>query len=225
MRPVQDVFAATGAVLALTAILLPISRFARNSAGGWRVTAEFGLVGTMGFAAASLNGLIPLAWNLEVALRLGLLWTIVKLALVVAAVTLMIARRNATLRIGFTCLLVLSPFTAITFARAAQHYFGRSVPRPPCCSASPVGPSRAALRVVWIIFDEWDFRSGFSARPAGLNLANIDPLAAESLNAQHAVAPAGYTYLSVPSLLIGRTLSRMDPLSRNRREGEIRWFR
>jgi hypothetical protein len=83
-----------------------------------------------------------------------------------------------------------------------------------CASAvvlPPPGPVPAGRpRVVWIIFDETDYRIAFEQRPPGVSLPAFDRLRTESLFATDAYAPADGTIYSMPSLIIGRRLSFVD---------------
>jgi hypothetical protein len=75
----------------------------------------------------------------------------------------------------------------------------------------PPGPVPAGRpRVVWIIFDETDYRIAFEQRPPGVSLPAFDQLRAESLFATDAYAPADGTICSMPSLILGRRLSLVD---------------
>jgi hypothetical protein len=57
--------------------------------------------------------------------------------------------------------------------------------------------------VVWIIFDELDYRRIFTDREPGLDLPHFDWLARRSVNAINANSPANATLYSVPALLTG----------------------
>ncbi len=75
----------------------------------------------------------------------------------------------------------------------------------------PAGPVPAGRpRVVWIIFDETDYRIAFEQRPGGVQLPAFDRLQAESLFATDAYSPADATLLSMPSLIIGRRVVSAD---------------
>jgi hypothetical protein len=65
-------------------------------------------------------------------------------------------------------------------------------------------------RIVWIIFDELDFRLSFQDRAATVSMSAFDRLRAGSLFAENAVSPAPDTIPSVPSLLTGKNLSTVD---------------
>jgi arylsulfatase A-like enzyme len=74
------------------------------------------------------------------------------------------------------------------------------------------GPrKRAATRVLWIIFDEMDQHVSFAARPAGVNLPELDRLRSESVYATSAFPPAPLTYMSMPALITGRLVARVTP--------------
>jgi hypothetical protein len=70
---------------------------------------------------------------------------------------------------------------------------------------APVLPPRApgAPRVVWIVFDELDQHAAFDARPAGLELRELDRMRRESLFARNAYPPAEETRRSLTSMLLG----------------------
>lgn len=72
----------------------------------------------------------------------------------------------------------------------------------PLAGRQPVTLSRS--RVVWIIFDELDYRLLFPDRPSSVTMPEFDRLRAEALNATDALSPARDTSVSVPSLLTGK---------------------
>jgi hypothetical protein len=72
----------------------------------------------------------------------------------------------------------------------------------PLAAMQPVASPRP--RVVWIIFDELDYRLLFPDRPSSVLMPEFDKLREQSLNATDAMSPARDTSVSVPSLLTGR---------------------
>ena len=72
-------------------------------------------------------------------------------------------------------------------------------------SGLPVA-ARASQRVVWIIFDEMDYRLAFES-PARHRLPEFEQLASHSLSAVSAYPPGGRTMISVPALLSGRMVT------------------
>lgn len=127
-------------------------------------------------------------------------------ALLIAAAAL-VARRRFLLFVSAT-LVTISPLLLIETAlsisktwtdRTAQYANGPLAPR------TPPGASRP--RIVWIIFDELDYRLAFVDRPSNVPMESFDRLRKESLFAEGAVSPAADTILSVPSLLTGKSIA------------------
>ncbi len=80
-----------------------------------------------------------------------------------------------------------------------------AVALPAAALAEPHGKTPTS-RVVWIIFDETDYRALFEQRPKDLSLANFDRMRARGLDATRAVPPAGTTLRSIPALISGRSV-------------------
>lgn len=80
-----------------------------------------------------------------------------------------------------------------------------AVPPPPLLPVRQGGP-----RVLWIIFDETDYRLAFEQRPAGVVLPEFDRLRNEALCADQAYPPGDSTIISLPALLTGRRLSAVE---------------
>ncbi len=80
------------------------------------------------------------------------------------------------------------------------------------CPAPASFPAAVAVRegqprVLWIIFDETDYRLAFEQRPANVQLPEFDRLRQESLFATGALPPENGTIMSMPALILGRALS------------------
>jgi len=73
-----------------------------------------------------------------------------------------------------------------------------------------------AIPVIWIIFDELDYRIAFGHRPKTLLLPELDKLEQTSLSASKAYSPGGGTMISIPELLTGKVLKSSTPLSANK---------
>lgn len=73
-----------------------------------------------------------------------------------------------------------------------------------------------ANRVVWILFDELDFRLAFPERPKSLQLPNFDRFASSSFRFTNAIPPSIQTLLSVPSLIDGVVYTAAFPTGSNR---------
>jgi hypothetical protein len=105
--------------------------------------------------------------------------------------------------------LILSPFIAIAYAQSLwklASYQHALDDQPSAAQAAPPKPAPGA-RVVWIIFDELDYRAAFDRRPASLQLPELDRLRGESLFAAEAYPPAGTTLQSLPALISGKLVA------------------
>ena len=71
--------------------------------------------------------------------------------------------------------------------------------------------SKIKSRIVWIIFDEMDYRMAFELRPKGVKLDEFDRMRRESLFATQATSPARDTLEAIPSLIIGKRVVRSIP--------------
>jgi hypothetical protein len=70
-------------------------------------------------------------------------------------------------------------------------------------------------RVVWLIFDELDYRVTFESRLPGLALPEFERLRSESMFATRATEPGADTILSMPALLNGQHVASSEPVSAN----------
>ena len=133
------------------------------------------------------------------------------LLVILFCVTALIARKR-TFAVCSTVLVTLSPMIGIEAvlslavdrtARATEY------------ADSPLAPlvaQNSLPRVVWIIFDELDYRLSFQDRPSDLAMPHFDQLRAESIFARNAISPANNTLSSVTSLLTGTTIKSISPL-------------
>lgn len=215
----MDYAAVMTAVLLLAAALYGAARMARRHLGGrgLRVArfASFGLV------ALPLNGMRAALSSMSIYFKSPLLGmigtrTAVLFILPACAAILWLAWRyqrrvSAAARV---VLLVLSPFCLLTFGEALvamTAYSGQ--PYRDGTLAPRVAKAPPAIRVVWIIFDEWDYRLTFADRHGSLNMPEVDRLRTESLFATAAKSPAMDTAESLPSLITGRRLEAVSTVS------------
>ena len=128
--------------------------------------------------------------------------------LVIAAGTIWkhhLAARVAAVIIAMTfpvALLTLAKITLLCLNVTHLQECTYSPPPPPFLSVPEGQP-----RVLWIIFDETDFRLAFDRRPASLRLPEFDRLRQEALYADDAYPPGDGTIISMPALITGRRLS------------------
>src|SRR5262249_57955272 len=79
--------------------------------------------------------------------------------------------------------------------------------------APPNRPAPSLGRVVWLVFEELDQRITFEARPAGLELPELDRLRRESLYANAARPPAVTSDVTMPALITGRPVVAAAPIN------------
>jgi hypothetical protein len=139
-----------------------------------------------------------------------LAFILVALVVFLAVSAFLVRYHQAIRRCAAPVLLILLPFCAATFGASSYQAATRTGLRDP----SPAARLQHAQgpRVLWIVFDEWDQRLTFDARPPGLALPAIDRLRGESLFAINALPPAQATMLSMPSLIEGRTVRSATPI-------------
>jgi hypothetical protein len=141
---------------------------------------------------------------------------ILSLTILAAALT---RWRGAIFNLAKAAVLMLSPFVLITFSQA---FTGIINPAPKEESEKPVIEQLAAVppradnkiksKVVWIIFDEFDYRVPFELKP--IELPEFERLKDQSLSATQATAPAWATVESVPSLLTGKKVGKSEPMGK-----------
>ncbi len=107
--------------------------------------------------------------------------------------------------------LALAPLLPIIFLSHGIHLLqhSRSAGEFKTKQASAV-PHAAGQRVLWLIFDEFDFDVAFENRPSSVQLPELDRLRRESLFATKAYPPFGETLGSMPALINGRNYGRAE---------------
>ena len=125
----------------------------------------------------------------------------------------LIYRRPQLIRASVKIVLIISPFVMIAFAQGTAQWiryrageqFRENV------SAPLLQNKNSSRRIVWLIFDEMDYRLSFVDRPDTLQLPELDRLRNESIFASNAYPPGEETETSMPALING------DPVSEARR--------
>jgi hypothetical protein len=131
------------------------------------------------------------------------------MAAVVALLVLPCVFHRRLVRIVFRTLVLLFPVVPFMLAEASWFVMTRPAPVTPdggnFVHAGPTAGVRPQ-RVVWIIFDEMDYRLAFETA-ANAHLQEFNRLADQSLYATQAYPPGGRTMVSVPALLSGRLVT------------------
>jgi hypothetical protein len=190
--------ASIGAVLALTLLTL------------------IGLKGVMDAAGFEWQGRLPRSQDLVVNLRL------VRIIVFVGVVTLVWASRNSLPKLSR--LLSSLGFAFGCLAAIRMMILWTAQPAVPTLTLSAIKSAQAGIiaaptdplisegrprRVVWVIFDELDFRLLYSTDDAAKpELPNFAKLARTAVFATNANSPASATLQSIPGLLTGIPLGR-----------------
>ncbi|HEX7363175.1 MAG TPA: hypothetical protein VF283_22015 [Bryobacteraceae bacterium] len=121
-----------------------------------------------------------------------------------------IRNRKRTLSMLRAFFLVLSPLFFVLTADSLWLYY--RTPAAPFTAGHAAGllPAvRSPNRVIWIIFDELDYKyafDAFEAKPARIQLPNFHALRATSIFGTHVQSPAGDTMWAMPSLVLAKTV-------------------
>jgi hypothetical protein len=145
----------------------------------------------------------------------------VSMVLIAAVAVLSFRFRDRTVRAAQSVLVVAVPAIAVTFGGSLFNLYSQTQlpPEPPLATRLA---GRPPVRVLWIIFDEWDQRLSFTERAPGIQMPVIDHLVSNSFTANHALAALAGTPVAqmatvdaVPSLLYGKRLvhSKVDSAS------------
>ena len=118
--------------------------------------------------------------------------------------------RPQWLKLGFVGVAILAPWAALHAANCFWHIATDTAPASTSAATNKRGvaqPRDSRSRVIWIIFDELDYRLVFDEPPPGLSLANLNRLRKESFFATQTQEPGPHTLRAVPSLLMGRQVA------------------
>jgi hypothetical protein len=192
-------------------LLLIAMRVARHV--GPRTQALVYLSGLTFGGAISANALRIYASPVNVLSLLPRFRIVAGIVLVVVGAALFVLVRHwrLTSRVAQAALLCMAPFPIWMCTRSAIEVVPSgitAVDRPEPASRAKDGKS---ARVVWIIFDEFDYGVAFARRPPRLALAEFDRFRQGSLFATNA-SPAGRsTDLAISSIIIGHRLLTLAP--------------
>lgn len=129
--------------------------------------------------------------------------------------------RNQVFSAAKAITLMASPFILITFSQAFWGILNNNqaeIANEPSTSAQlskiqPKAKKEIKSRVVWIILDEFDYRTAFELKP--VEMPEFERLKKSSLTATNAKSPAHDTLEAIPSLLIGKTVEKSVPQGRS----------
>ena len=103
------------------------------------------------------------------------------------------------------------PFCAVTYGQAlykiAAYHAEEFAARP---LAPRLARTKGSPRVIWILFDEWDYRLTFVDPPGGLRFPELERLGREALVTEQTLPPGPETPISMPAYFTGRTVSAVE---------------
>ena len=225
-------------LLALSAIIVFIREYrGRRPESKWRsglwygactVLASIAAVGFLRLGGLANSGFLAnLRRIIEPVLPAGVSVALAVL-LAAACITAAITWRRFVCGAAAAGVLVLAPFALITLGQAAVACWTSSDDAPGFADKVSARSSKTSeaphSRVVWLLFDELDYRVAFEQRPASIALPELDRLRSEAVFASHAFPPADRTDISVPALTAGQMLEgtqavRPDELMLHVRDG------
>ena len=108
--------------------------------------------------------------------------------------------------------MIASPFVAVTFGQAIHRAvsYDANAWNPPVL---PAGTSGRPTRLVWLLFDEWDYGLTFDNNTRKLMLPTLQELIGQSFHASNAHPPGDVTARSVPRLLTGERNVNKDTMA------------
>ncbi|WKW11862.1 sulfatase-like hydrolase/transferase [Pseudogemmatithrix spongiicola] len=139
---------------------------------------------------------------------------ILPLVVVVTLVTACVRWPQRALRLAVGFVLVLSPFVAVTFGRAALILLQVNPSEALASKAPSVDadvPRRAGPRVVLVVMDAMGRRHAIDARPDSIEMPALDRLRAEGLDATQVTQIGRQTKISVPGMLSGLEVEASEP--------------
>lgn len=130
------------------------------------------------------------------------------LAVIALGLAAIVARYGNIVRLVRAILFVTFPFLVITHANlvwtvaSTKDLEGYKTLRPWAQSTVRKEP-----RIIWFVFDEFDYRLTFEQRPDSVRLPELDKLKKESFFAKEAYSPTQRTHSALPSYLMGKVVT------------------
>ncbi|NLY75100.1 MAG: sulfatase-like hydrolase/transferase [Firmicutes bacterium] len=132
---------------------------------------------------------------------------IIKYSLLTITFLLIIFKKTTKATVFF--LLISAPFVGVIFFKSAAGFVAnlhRTAP-PPKPALSSTAVDNQAPRVLWLLFDELDYRIAFIDKPQGLKLPTFERFQKQAITAENAYSPSTWTKVSIPALIDGRFIS------------------
>lgn len=210
-------------VVLLAVAFAACAQMARRGPRPAFVLAQWALLGSLALPANALRNHFNTPPERLYAL-LGPIWGLAVFG-AVAVLLLGVAIRWRSRVVGAVTaiLVIMFPLVLITFAQAAWALSQAGGPMR--CGGgegrADILTGKAARRVLWIVYDEFDYLTPFANRAPGVVLPQLDRLRAESFSASSAVPPGDRTQRSMPSFLTGLRVTESSLKGRNQLQLKI----
>lgn len=119
--------------------------------------------------------------------------------------------RKKTAKVATSFLLIMAPFIGIVFFQSIQGIITDLTNKDTPVKSRPVFlRQEISPRVLWLIFDGFDYRIAFIDKPYNLEMPAFDKLQQQALVAHNAYPPSNKTRSSIPALIDGRMISEAE---------------
>lgn len=135
--------------------------------------------------------------------------------IVLLAFIIILLYRRAMFKTTMTLILLLAPFALYILGGAVHGVYSEHPEDMSVISKHVVAQKSDKPRVLWLIFDEMDYRIAFVDRPQNINLPEFDLFKERSLFAENAFSPAGNTIPSIPALISGKLIDSTESIGSN----------
>lgn len=131
-----------------------------------------------------------------------------RIFLFVLLIILIIRKKTSKFTISF--LLIMAPFVGIIFLQSIQGIIIDQTKKTPPLVKEPLFSTQNKPRVLWLIFDGFDYRIAFVDKPSRLKLPEFDKLRQQALESHNAYPPGNSTRNSIPALIDGKLITKAD---------------
>lgn len=131
---------------------------------------------------------------------------VIKFCLLAITIVLLIFKKTTKAMVLF--LLISAPFVGVIFFQSLTGFLLNINKQEQLKPVLPLYTTNSsAPRVLWLVFDELDYRVAFIEKPQGLKLSTFERFKKQALNGENAFPPSPWTKVSLPALIDGKLIS------------------
>ena len=146
--------------------------------------------------------------------RENLLIFLIVLIIFLFVITVLLLHLTLFVRIVYMSILIFSPSALFNAGYSVWMLLNAAKPLQSSFLASPASPAhKAGNRVVWLLFDELDQALTFFDRPSSVRLPAFDQFRNQAVFAINSQQVSSATEIAIPSMLIGKEITRAYPVS------------